>query len=85
MWRVMVPPVGTVVAGVNTMMGLATAPAVCDKDVMDVKAVIAVGAAVMARASLPEVKKTSVLTCEPGVTESKMSPVMAAAPKPGVR
>ena len=52
------PPMGTVVAGVNTMMGLATAPAVCDKDVMDVKAVIAVAAEMMT-VSRPAVKVAS--------------------------
>jgi hypothetical protein len=85
MVRVMVPPMGTVVAGMNTRTGETVAPDTWEPTVMDVKAVIVVGAAVMARASLPEVKKTSVLTCDPGVMESKMSPVMAAAPKPGVR
>ena len=50
---------GTVVAGVNTMTGLAEAPATCDKGVMEAKAVIA--DAVMARASLPPVKAWSVL------------------------
>ena len=60
--RVMVPPLGTVVAGVNTRMGAGAAPETWDKRVMDVKAVIAVPeAAVMAAASLPAVKVASVL------------------------
>ncbi len=55
----MVPPAGTAVAGVNTMTGLAEAPATCDKGVMEAKATIAVD--VMVRALTPALKVTSVL------------------------
>jgi hypothetical protein len=41
MWRVMVPPVGTVVAGVNTRTGLTVEPWLNWLRVMDIKAVIA--------------------------------------------
>ena len=58
MVRVMVPPASTVVAGVNTMTGLAEAPETCDKGVTEEKAVIT---DVMARALTPAVKVTSVL------------------------
>ena len=54
----MVPPAGTVVAGVNTRTGVTGLPDTWDPRVMDVKAVIAV-AAVIWRALLPAVKVTS--------------------------
>ena len=68
----MVPPAGTVVAGVNTRTGVTVAPENWDPRVMDVKAVIAVAAAVMARASLPAVKVTSAL-------DDNLKPAVAAA------
>ncbi len=64
MCNVMVPPTGTLVFGVNTRTGATVAPETWESKVMDVKAVIAVSevaAAVMARASTPTVKATSVL------------------------
>ena len=57
----MVPPTGTVAAGANTRTGATVAPETWDARVMDVKAVIAVAAAVIARALTPAVKVTSVL------------------------
>ena len=54
----MVPPLGTAVVGVNTMTGATVVPATWDARVMDVKADIV---DVMAAASLPAVKVTSVL------------------------
>ena len=58
MVRVMVCPLGTEVAGVNTRTGVTVAPETWDPRVMDVKAVIAV-AAVISRALTPAVKVTS--------------------------
>ncbi len=60
MCNVMVPPTGTLVAGVNTRTGATVAPATRDARVMDEKAVIA-AAAVMAKACGPVVKMGSVL------------------------
>ena len=54
----MVPPAGTVVAGVNTRTGVTGLPDTWDPRVMDVKAVIVV-AAVMWRALTPAVKAAS--------------------------
>jgi hypothetical protein len=47
MVRVMVPPLATVVAGVNTMTGLAEAPETCDKGVTEAKAVITATAVIV--------------------------------------
>ena len=58
MVSVMVPPAGTVVAGVNTRTGVTGLPDTWDPRVMDVKAVIVV-AAVMWRALTPAVKAAS--------------------------
>ena len=58
MVRVMVCPLGTVVAGVNTRTGATVVPANWDARVMDVKAVIV---DVMARALTPTDKPESVL------------------------
>ena len=58
MVRVMVCPLGTVVAGWNTRTGVTEAPETWVPRVMDVKAVIVV-AAVIWRASTPPVKVTS--------------------------
>jgi len=71
MVRVMVPPIGTVVAGVNTRTGVTVSPAAWDARVMDVKAVITV-AAVMAAALTPAVKVTSLL-------DDILKPAVAAA------
>ena len=54
----MVPPAGTVVAGVNTRTGVTGLPDTWDPRVMDVKAVIVV-AAEMWKALTPAVKVTS--------------------------
>ena len=56
----MVPPLGTVIAGVNTRTGATGAPETWDARAMDVKAVITAMAVMMA-ASLPGVKVASVL------------------------
>ena len=58
MVRVMVPPLATVVAGVNTRTGATVLPETWVARVMDVKAVIAV---VIARALTPVVKTVSAL------------------------
>jgi hypothetical protein len=58
MVSVMVPPAGTVVAGVNTRTGVTGLPDTWVPRVMDVKAVIVV-AGVISRALLPAVKMTS--------------------------
>ena len=58
MVSVMVPPAGTVVAGVNTRTGVTGLPDTWVPRVMDVKAVIVV-AAVISRALTPAVKMTS--------------------------
>ena len=56
----MVPPAGTVLAGVNTRTGVTVAPDIWDPRVMDVKAHITV-AGVISRALTPAVKVTSAL------------------------
>ena len=71
MLSVMVPPAGTVVAGVNTRTGVTVAPDIWDPRVMDVKAVIVV-AGVIPRALLPAVKAASCLD------DSLKPPVVAA-------
>jgi hypothetical protein len=58
MVSVMVPPAGTVVAGVNTRTGVTGLPDTWVPRVMDVKAVILV-AGVIPRALTPAVKVTS--------------------------
>ena len=58
MVRVMVCPMGTEVAGVNTRTGVTGLPETCVPRVMDVKAVIVV-AAVISRAFKPAVKAAS--------------------------
>jgi hypothetical protein len=75
----MVPAIGTVVAGVNTRMGVMVVPATWDARVMDVKAVIAVGVteeAVMARALTPTDKPASALDdiWKPAVTAARAPP-----------
>ena len=71
MVRVIFPPICTGVAGVNTRTGATVAPETWDARVIDEKAAIAVGA-VMAAASLPAVKVTSVLddSLKPAVVAS---------------
>ena len=53
MVRVIFAPLATVVAGVNTRTGVTVLPETWVARVMDVKAVIAVAAAVIARALTP--------------------------------
>ena len=65
------PPMGTVVAGVNTRMGWTEAPAICDPMVMESKT-----SPVMADAFTPGVRSTSSLDdiLKPPVTAARAPP-----------